>query len=190
VELGYRGDLSSSLSLDLSTYYGRYDDLRSLTPGAIVIEDGQPIAPVLTTNKARGHSGGGTLALNWRPVQRLRLRGSYTFLDMTAELEDSVPPGTVPNLNVGFSPEHMATLSGSVFLGGGLETWVGMRYVSALRNPEVRSFVEADARLAWTISSAFTVAIVGQDLFHERHAEFAGGTAVPRRGELHVTWRF
>ena len=189
-ELGYRGELSAAFAVDLSAYYGWYDRLRSTTPQAAIVEDGQPIQPILLTNLARGHSAGGTAAVIWRPLRPLQIRANYTFLDIADSVVADAPAGTTANLNPGFSPEHQAGLSAYASLPGGLEAWVGGRYVSPLRNPRVPPYAEMSARLGWAVTPSLTLAVTGQDLLHRRHAEFAGGNAVPRRAGLHVTWRF
>ena len=47
-----------------------------------------------------------------------------------------------------------------------------LRYVDDLPNPHTASYLTADARLAWTVIKNFEVAIVGRNLFDDRHPEF------------------
>jgi len=190
IELGYRGELSAALAVDLSAYYGWYDQLRSLTPEPAIVENGQRIQPILTTNEARGHSAGGTAAIIWHPLPPLQIRANYSVLDLADTLVADAAPGTVPNLNPGFSPTHQAGLSAYATLPGGVEAWVGGRYVSPLRNPRVPPYAEMSIRLGWAITPSLTVAVTGEDLLRRRHIEFTGGHAIPRRAGLHVTWRF
>ncbi len=189
-ELGYRGELSPRVSLDLSGYYGWYDRLRSLTPGAAFAEDGHVVQPVTITNFGTGHSAGGTAAIIWRPATRMQVRASYTFLDMADTLDAEAAAGTTTNVNPGLSPEHQAGLSFYASLPAGVSVTLTGRYTSPLRNPRVGPYAEADARLGWSPSSRLTIAMVGRDLLQRRHAEFAGGHYLPRRAELQATWRF
>ncbi len=189
-ELGFRSDLSAGFSVDASVYYGWYDRLRTLTPEAPRLVGGQPIVPIVITNASDGHSAGGTAAVSWRVRRGLRLRGSYTYLRVGAALDPDAPTGTTLNLNPGFSPRHQAAFDGYVELPARLEASVTTRYVSALHTPDVPAYAEASARLGWSVTPAVSVAVVGEDLLHRRHTEFAGGTYVPRRGSVHVTWRF
>lgn len=189
-ELGYRTELSRSLSFDLSGFHGWYRDLRSLTPGAAVTENGVAYQPVLITNFGRAHNTGGTAAVNWRPVPRLQLRADYTFLALEDTLAGDAPAGTTPNLNPGLNPKHQAGLQLYASLPANFAIAVIGRYVSPLRNPRVGPYGESDVRLAWSPTPLLTVALVGQDLLQRRHAEFVGEHYVPRRGEIQVTWRF
>jgi iron complex outermembrane receptor protein len=189
-ELGYRGELSAHFSVDLSGYYGWYDELRTLTPGAPFAEDGHVIQPVTITNFGKGHSAGGTAAIIWRPAPRLQVRGSYTFLDMADTLDVDAAAGTTPNVNPGLSPEHQAGLGLYAALPGGVSLTLSGRYTSPLRNPRVGPYAEADARLGWSPSPRLTLAVVGRDLLQRRHAEFPGEHYLPRRGQLQLTWRF
>ena len=189
-ELGYHGDLTPELSLDVSAYYGWYDKLRSVTTQAPVVEDGQPVLPNLFTNEARGHSAGGTIAANWRALPALRLRASYTRLDMGISLADDAPAGTVANETAGSSPKDQATFAAFATFPHQIEAGVTGRYMSRLSNPTVNGYVETDARLAWAALPSLTLAIVGQDLLHRRHPEFGSRGEIPRSVGLHVTWGF
>ena len=189
-ELGYRTELSPAFSVDLSGYYGWYRDLRSLTPGAPLSENGTSYQPVVITNYGRAHTAGGTAAVGWRPVPALQLRASYTFLAFDDTLVTDAPIGTAPNLNTGLSPKHQAGLQLYASLPANFALAVVGRYVSPLRDPRVGPYGESDARLAWSPTPLLSIAVAGYDLLQRRHAEFAGGHYVPRRGELQVTWRF
>ena len=189
-ELGYRAELSRSLSFDLSAYYGWYRNLRSLTPGAAVTENGVAYQPVLITNFGRAHNAGGTAAVNWRPVPRVQVRADYTFLTLEDTLVADAVPGTTANLNPGLNPKHQAGLQVYATLPANFALAVIGRYVSPLRDPRVGPYGESDVRLGWSPTPLFTIAVVGYDLLQRRHAEFAGERYVPRRGEVQVTWRF
>jgi iron complex outermembrane receptor protein len=189
-EAGYRAPLTRGLTVDLSAYYGWYDRLRSLTPEPPRLENGAPVAPVRISNFGKGHSAGGTAAIVWRPHRRMQLRGSYTFLDLADTLAADAPPGTTPNVNAGFSPRHQAMVVAYASLPRGVELTLIPRYVSPLHDPRVAPYFEADARLGWSPRPAIAIALIGKDLIHARHAEFAGGHYVPRRGAVQLTWRF
>lgn len=53
-----------------------------------------------------------------------------------------------------------------------------MRFVDRLPDLPISSYAVADARLAWRPWEALELAVVGQNLFLARHAEF-GPTLVP-----------
>jgi len=192
LEGGYRAVLHPAVSADLSLYYGWYDRLRSITPLAPFTEDGTVVQEFRVDNDARGHSYGGTAALTWQPTSRVRLQGSYTLLKMAVESVDDAPPGSFPNVNPGYNPEHQASLRASIDLPRGIELDANMRYVAELPQPRVPGYVEADARLGWSPRPGVTVALVGRDLLHAQHPEFWSDPLreIQRRGELQLEWRF
>ena len=70
-----------------------------------------------------------------------------------------------------------------------------LRYVDQLPNPIVPGYVTVDLRLAWRPTRDLEVAIVGQNLLDNQHAEFAGRgtvlTSQPKRSAYgKLTWRF
>ena len=73
---------------------------------------------------------------------------------------------------------------------------VDLRYVDSLPSAPIPGYVEADVRLGWTVRPDITVSIVGQDLLHDRHAEFPPTffslepREIERRGYAKVVWRF
>ena len=191
-EAGYRSQLGTRMSADLSLYYGWYDNLRSVTPLAPVSEGDAVVLPFEVANDLRGHAYGGTLAANWHPRRALRFQGSYTYLSMEVRPSEDAPPGSVPNTNPGFNPEHQAMLRSSLTLPAGLELDLALRYVGELRDPRIPDYLEADARIGWVLHPGLTVAVAGRDLLHEQHPEFSSlpQRELQRRGELQLQWRF
>jgi iron complex outermembrane recepter protein len=192
LEGGWRAELHRTFALDLSLYYNWYDRLRSVGPLPPVLEGGFGVQPLIVRNDLAGESWGGTLVASWRPAPRLLLRGSYTYLNMDVALEEDAPPGSIPNVNPGFNPEHQAMLRASVSLPRRVELDAIVRYVGELPNPPVSDYLEADARLGWTVQPNLSVGLVGRDLLSARHPEFSSAPQreIQRRAELQVEWRF
>ncbi len=192
-ELGYRSEPSRRLSLDLALYYNHYDHLRSVS-----LEPVDPSVPALrylVTNGAEGETYGGTVAGAWRAASSWRLRASYTYLHMFARTR----PGRVndiPDVRPGLNPTHQASLQSSLNLTHDLDFDVGLRYVDSLPLARIPGYVEADARIAWNVRPDLTLSLVGQDLLHDRHAEFPPSffslepREIERRGYAKVLWRF
>jgi hypothetical protein len=111
---------------------------------------------------------------------------------MDVALEEDAPPGSIPNVNPGFNPEHQAMLRASVSLPRRVELDAIVRYVGELPNPPVSDYLEADARLGWTVQPNLSVGLVGRDLLSARHPEFSSAPQreIQRRAELQVEWRF
>ncbi|HEX6643326.1 MAG TPA: TonB-dependent receptor [Gemmatimonadales bacterium] len=191
-EAGYRGELSPRFSVDLAAFYSWYDRLRTVHPLAPVSENDLTVQPLTLGNDASARTWGGTLALNWQPASRLLVRGSYTRLEMRVAMDPDAAPGATPGIDPGANPEHMASLALYATLPHDLEMHLIGRYIGDLSSPLVDEYVEAGARFGWRISPNFSVGVRGENLLHDRHAEFpaAPQREMPRRAELHAEWRF
>jgi iron complex outermembrane receptor protein len=53
----------------------------------------------------------------------------------------------------------------------------------------VPSYIELEARLAWQISASLQLAVVGQNLLHERHPEYGFPSATRAEVERNVLGR-
>jgi iron complex outermembrane receptor protein len=186
-ELGWRLQPHERVSLALSTFYNVYDNLRTAEPGP------PPFGiPVTLGNGLEGHSYGAELAAAYQVSDRWRLRGGYTFLHKNLSLK----PGSA-DLNGGTAesndPEHQFLIQSSTDLPGRLELDAVFRFVDALPKPEVPSYAGLDLRLGWRATEHLELAVVGQSLLHDRHAEFIPSSPSPREVERGVygkiTWR-
>ncbi|MGC3958853.1 MAG: TonB-dependent receptor [Verrucomicrobiota bacterium] len=198
-EAGWRMQMTPKFSVDVATFFNDYDDLilGSPNPGATFFEatPAPPhlVTPVVLLNSAKAHSYGGELALNWQPVERVRLAPFYSYLQVDAEqtvagsrslttLEDS-------------APRHQFGLRSSFDLTKKLKLDVNLRWVDEVPAYNVSSYLEVDVRVAWTIRDGLELAVAGQNLLDNQHAEFGAQTIEPRyeleRGVYaKLTWRF
>ena len=192
LETGYRGELAAWFSVDLSAYHSWYGRLRTFHPLEPVSENGMTVQRLTFGNDASGRTWGGTIAANWRPASRVLVRGSYTRLEMRVTPDPDAPPGSIPGINPGANPEHFASLATYIDLPGDLELHLIGRYIGALAEPVIEDYIEAGARLGWQVTPNVAIGVRGENLLHDRHAEFAAAPQreMPRRGELHVEWRF
>jgi iron complex outermembrane recepter protein len=186
-ELGWRFQPAERVSLALSTFYNDYRDLRTAEPGP------PPFGiPITLGNGLEGHTYGAELEGVWQVVDRWRLRGGYTFLKKDLSLK----PG-IQDLNRGTAesddPEHQFLIQSTADLPGRLELDGVLRFVAPLPDPAVPSYAGLDLRLGWRATQHLELALVGQSLLHDEHAEFIPSSPSPRRLERSVygklTWR-
>lgn len=187
-EIGYRIQPMERVSVDVAAFYNNYSDLLVTQTGA-PIPGAPPIVPVNWFNQIEGHTHGVELALGWQPLDLWRLQGSYTWF------ESDVAKASVGRGNGDASPEHKFGLRSTVDLGSHWEWDTGLRYVGALKSVSVPDYVELDLRLAWKPTANWEVALVGQNLLHEKHLESPRGLSpllseVPRSVYGKVTWKF
>jgi iron complex outermembrane receptor protein len=197
-EAGYRRQVGTDLSLDLALFYNDYDRLASLELGApFVGSDGRIVVPIVNENLTSGRTRGAEIQVEWSPVTHWRLTANYTHLDMSL-----TPSGGDVNRGEwreGSTPRSMAGLRSWLSLGERLELDAQLRYQSRIRRmPDVvtgagiDAYTELDVRVGWRASDQWDLAVIGQNLLDDGHAEFG---PLESRGEIErsvlvkATWR-
>jgi iron complex outermembrane receptor protein len=173
-EIGYRFQPFARLSLDLTAFYNDYSRLRSLAPLPPVSPFLPPqVHPSIVGNGLNGEGYGGEAAVTFEAVPDVwRLKGGYSYLEV--QIHRGTSPDQTTELTIeGSSPRHQFFLLSALDLPFNLEFDTTVRYVDRLRGPGIPSYVEVDAQLAWHPKTNLEFAIVGQNLLHEHHAEFA-----------------
>ncbi|HET9947505.1 MAG TPA: TonB-dependent receptor [Longimicrobiales bacterium] len=184
-ELGVRGQPHEDLLLSVSTYFNRYDHLRTveLTNGAL---------PATVQDGMGGDTYGVELSGRFAATDWWRLSGGLTLLGEDLELD----PGVVDLSNMtasGNDPSHYFTLRSLVSPVPSVDLDLGLRGVGELDAPEVPGYVELDARVAWRPVDGLELSAAGFNLLDEQHPE--GGPADSRfevRRGVHaaLSWSF
>lgn len=165
-EGGYRVQPSERLALDASVFATRYTDLRSQE------RVGPGVFPVVLGNGLRGRTAGFEIIAEWTPAAYARVQSSYAFMSKSLRLE----PGSTDltgGLQEGNDPRHQGLVRWSLDLPHRVELDGTLRAVGELPSPHVPAYAEADLRLGWRVSSTVDLSLVGRDLLHARHPEFA-----------------
>ena len=174
-ELGYRVQAAKNLSLDISTFYNNYSNLRTAEPGAPFVE-GSPaptdiVIPFVAGNKMSGGTYGVELFADWKVIPKWRLVGSYSYLQMdihkNANSQDPTPD--IPN---GSSPRHQWYLRSSIDLPKNFEEDTTLRFVDQLPSLNVPRYYSLDAHLGWRPVTRVELSIGGQNLLNNWHFEF------------------
>ena len=184
-EAGARLEPLSRLSLSVSAYYNLYDDLRTIEPAA------GGFLPLYWGNKMRGHTWGLEAWGDYRVTPWWRLSASLNLLRESLRFKPGAS-GVLGLAQAGDDPGEQASLRSSMTLGDNVTLDGDLRYVSALPNPAVPSYVELGARLAWNVDDHLQLAVTGANLLHDHHQEFPGpaANAVPRSVYAQVRWRY
>lgn len=212
-ELGYRARPASNLFVDVAAFFNDYEDLTSLEAGdpfpdldsCTDPEDPQTcevIRPLLVRNKMDGQAFGVEVSASWEPVSAWRISGNYSFLDVdlrrAPDSNDLISTATEKA-----SPVHQASLRSSWDLSCCFSLDGTLRFVDALPGGDpllgfrgTPSYLDADARLFYRPREGIEVELVGRNLLHDHHREFAEprfspliGTDVQRSLYLRLTWR-
>jgi iron complex outermembrane receptor protein len=189
-ELGYRAQPTESFSWDLATFYNNYTDLGGpVATGPPFFDPTIPgiVVPQTLDNTLGADTYGAELASTLQMNPDWRLSGAYTllYMDMHAGPND---------LTEGSNPHNQANIRSSWVLNPEWDLDLIARYVDNLPALGISSYLTMDARLAWHPWNNLEWAIVGRNLFDDRHAEFndtfSGIIATEVQSEMFttITW--
>jgi iron complex outermembrane receptor protein len=181
LELGYRIEPRTNVSLAISTFYNIYDQLRSVNTNS----DGT----LLLANNFQGETAGVELSGDYTPLEGWRLRGGYTYL--YRHLTTDGTAGVAPSVREGNDPEHQILIQSMLDLPMHLQFDCVGRYVNRLTDPRVPAYLTADVRLAWEFQRGFELSLVGQNLAGP-HVEFSSGVLssdIPRSFYAMLSYR-
>jgi iron complex outermembrane receptor protein len=195
-EAGYRMEFGTAASIDVTGFVGRYEHLATSEVGAPLVQF-VPSPQIGVTsqggNQLRATTRGLEVAGHWSPVEAWRLDGSYTGFHITPQLAatsldpnaaqtDATAPRAQWQLRSAFSPLPRATLNVAIF------------HVGSLEQIQVEAYTRADISAEWRFSHRLSATVIGQNLLHAAHAEYAGSNAllrptlVPRSVSLRLRW--
>jgi iron complex outermembrane receptor protein len=167
-EVGYRLTPIHWLTLDLSGFVNRYEDLIVFAPSAPEFTPTPPPGhftiqyPVV--NGGEGNVIGGEAIVRVEPLTGWVLEGSYSHLDDHLRLKDGMPEASL-GLAQGRAPRHQVRFRSSTTLLGELDVDVAVRYVSALDGLGIDGGTAMDAKVSWVVSRFVDVAVAGRNIF-------------------------
>lgn len=169
-EVGYRHQ-RGPLALSVATFYNRYYGLRSL-------EQATPPAafPLVIANGQDGESYGAELTADYRVSNRWRLVAGYTELRIhvwALPTSTDTSRGSAEN----HTPDRQFSVRSSTDLPGHLSLDGTIRYVGEIVNQQVPAYGELDVRFGWQPVARLELAVTGQNLLHDHHAEFGAPAA-------------
>lgn len=167
-ELGYRAQPVPALSWSVTVFQHQHTRLRSLAPTAQGLQ---------FENGYEGRTRGLEAWARWRVVPAWRLDAGVTLLQQQLTLRPgAIDVGGVQGL--GNDPRRSWSVRSSVDVSPRVGWDVSVRHVGELPSPQVPSYTAVDSRLAWRIAPSTEIALVLQNLFDPKHAEW--GTAANR----------
>ena len=165
-ESGARVTPRGNVSLEAAVFYNDYDHLRSQ----------EPIPPITLANLYDGHTTGIELAGNLQPHARWLLHASYTGQRVSLR----PLPGSRDATNAraeADDPSHIFSMRSYLNLPKNLELDGFFRAVGKLRASNLPGYQELDLRIGWQAMEQLELSLMGRELLHPRHAEFAGGSS-------------
>ena len=184
-EIGYRVQPTTSLSVDLAVFYNDYDELRTVTSGIATCEPSGAALPACIldpllvpptqslllpsqfANQEVGDAIGAEIAIDWLALDNWRIKGSYSYLDLTLQ-----QPGESAYQSTE-DPEHQLSLQSRLALGERIDFDVWLRYADELGYFAIDDYWALDTRLAWRLTDDLEFSLVGKNLLDSSHVEFA-----------------
>ena len=198
-ELGYRLKPRENIFIDFSGYYNVYDNLRTFEQGKLIRENfpgsSHLLIPVNVNNKMDGETYGIEMAAHIQVFDWLRLKGTYTYLEMQLHL-DGDSKDTLSESEEGQSPQNQFSLWSLIDLPWEMELDTRFRYVDHLSAIDVDSYISLDVRFAWKPTENLEISIVGQNLLDSEHLEFTSkffniqDTEIERGVYGSIKWQF
>ncbi len=165
LEIGYRAQATPRFSYSITGFYHDHDKLRS----------SEPVLGATFENRISGSTRGFESWATWRATNRWRLEAGWVELRQRLRAD---PGSASVTSGLGNDPDRWVKLRSSFDLTPRHELDVMLRYVSALPNPRVPSYVAVDARFGWRLSKELDLSLVLQNLFDPTHPEW--GAALTR----------
>lgn len=194
LELGYRQQVTSSLSVDAAAYASRHRDMRWGTahaPQLNFIQTPFGVVPYLQTDvetsaglKARTH--GVELAIDWHPLDGWRLLATYAQCHERVDAQQGSIESSADYL--GKTPRHAATLRSFYNLARNWQLDGTLRYVDRLRSSGIPAYTQLDLRASWRASPVLELSLVGQNLLDRRHPEWVGDFIPTPTLEVERAW--
>lgn len=173
-ELGYRQQPTRNMSWSITTFFSKYDRLRTL-------ELNETGTGFVFENRADGETYGAELWGSWQPLHNWRLHGSLVAQELDVELRpDSNDISNTTDL-VRDDPKFYSTIRSSYDVSAFVTIDSTLRYVDKLRGSQVPAYTALDLRVAWEVNPHLEVSLVGQNLLDRAHPEFG---SQPGRSEF------
>lgn len=172
-ELGWRAQPMDRLSISLSSFYNRYDDLCTDTYPATIF-------PLILQNGGEGETYGIEGWGKYEVMPGWRLGAGFNLLHKHFWLK----PGfnDLTNLAVqGQDPAYQAQISSQWTVTPAVDLNVTLRQVGEVDNAPVPAYTEANATVTWRLTDRLALSLEGLNLLHKHHLEAYDPSAVPAR---------
>jgi iron complex outermembrane receptor protein len=176
-EAGYRVQPRPYLDVDVAAFANQYDRLRTRNVPSMIG------APIVLCNDLEDRSRGLELTLRVQPVPAARATVSYAYLTHDLALRPCVVDAGNGRADVA-DPRHQLQVHGRFDLPRAIEADVYWRHVGELPAPGAPPWSDMTLRVGWRPRPDVDLSLVGRDLLHDRHREFAnpaGGVFFLRR---------
>jgi iron complex outermembrane receptor protein len=172
LEIGYRGVITPTVSVDVTAFRTTMRDLIFAEPGAIEVRDGEVTLPMTFRNSLEATTTGVEALMNIRPATRWDLTLGYSQLGigLTDPSDDDVA-AHMPQIDV---PRHQYSMRSYFTVTPRLEIDVAAYLASRIASQNVPRYLRSNLRVEWLLMPDLELVINGQNLTDSRHIEFNG----------------
>lgn len=192
-EVGYRQQINSKLSLDLSSFYNDYQNLMTTsvqTPRVVInnIDPPHVFIPIQFTNNMQGTTRGIEMASQWSATDTMTITLTYSYLDLKLDTPEAAQK-TAELLY----PRHQAGLAIFYNLGNQWTLDTSATYVAQLATTD--SYIRWTLNLGKQLGKNVRFNLTGENLGDNHHPEF-GSTSDINAGEIErsifakLSWQF
>ena len=197
-EAGYRAQPGRWLSLDISTFFNRYDHLESHETGQEFLQPSPAparfVIPITFDNLLYGTTEGGEISANLKLADRWTLSPGYAFLETHLHARPTSNDASSVAQYQGSSPQHQVQLRSHVEMSHGLSWDANAYFISALPAQGVPSYTRVDTQLRWKFAERADFSVVGQNLVQDHHLEsmdaltVVNSSLIKRGAYARITW--
>jgi outer membrane receptor protein involved in Fe transport len=198
LDAGYRLQVGSTASVDVSAFRGAYDHSATLeteVPQFDFLPYPHVVAGVHYDSLLKLRTTGAEVSGHWSPAWRWRFDGSYSALHVTPKLDPRSTDPAAAQFD-GDAPAHQWQLHATSVITRRLQASAAVFRTGRLRQLMVPGYTRADARIEFKMTSQLTAAVAGQNLTTPSHLEFSDfntglvGSRVPRTARVQLRWQF
>ncbi|MCB0323504.1 MAG: TonB-dependent receptor [Bdellovibrionales bacterium] len=202
-EIGGRRLVADNLHVDVAGFFFDYSSFPSFESTGLEVVS----TPAFTGVESFGEyqynlsaqSAGGEIAIDYRPIESLRLVASYAYLHTNVFADRDTfdrcngSPGAIPVFCLSGKQyaEHIVSFRPSLNLPYGVHLDAFLQYVPGYPAgvgedaPEVDDYLILDVRAAYQVTDQLEVSVVGQNLVEDGHQEWLEGSgSTSNRGSL------
>ncbi|WP_232492642.1 TonB-dependent receptor plug domain-containing protein [Novosphingobium kaempferiae] len=202
-ELGLRADMGAGWSVDVAGYYNRYDRLATVelvdTTLIFVPQAAYPVGlrvdlGIFPVGKARTY--GVEAVLKGSPTPWWQTELSWSHFDFSISRDPKTGDDFSFTFPLDYSPRNQISWRNNFDLSSRLTLSTQIIHVDRLSGPAVPGYTDLNLRAQWQMSSALSLSLVGENLFHDQRLEFsqnrypAPDSYQPRRVSAQVRLRF
>lgn len=155
-ELGYRWSVNKHLSLDMATFFNKYENLISYN-GSVY------------ANMLDAEAYGVELSAIWQVAENLKLIGNYTFQDVQTH-------GDAAGSDEGTSPRNQASVRAYYDLSDKFAINTALYWYDNVQSDNIPSYFRYDLGVTWKLKDNIELSLWGQNLTDDQHPEY-GSTA-------------